>query len=148
MALRQEVAVPKVESQRSANTANATVTVRTITTVGDEPGSETRHGEDVAASSHTPSRVGTPGSVEYDHPRSSTVPHRFFGLPGTIVRVEVRLVPASGSRLTGSGAIPKEMFSPGGTNATILAIRAGRRGGHGWPRQSPRDPGTHDATPA
>jgi len=94
MALRQEVAVPKVESQRSANTANATVTVRTITTVGDEPGSETRHGEDVAASSHTPSRVGTPGSVEYDHPRGSTVPHRFFGLPDTIVRVDVRLVPA------------------------------------------------------
>src|SRR5262249_38091418 len=82
MALRQEVAVPKGESQRSANHGNATVTVRTITTVGDEPGSETRHGEDVAASSHTPSRVGTPGSVEYDHPRSSTVPHRFFGLPG------------------------------------------------------------------
>src|SRR5262245_5096991 len=148
MALRQEVAVPKVESQLEREHRERYRDREDDHDCGRRARFRDATWRGCGGILASPSRVGTTGSVEYDHPRGSTVPHRFFGLPGTIVRVEVRLVPASGSRLTGSGAIPKEMFSPGGTNATILAIRAGRRGGRGWPRQSPRDPGTHDATPA
>src|SRR5215475_3605343 len=94
MALRQEVAVPKVESQLEREHRERYRDREDDHDCGRRARFRDATWRGCGGILASPSRVGTTGSVEYDHPRGSTVPHRFFGLPDTIVRVDVRLVPA------------------------------------------------------